>query len=98
MLVIVGFVCTLHKDGMFQRDFKTNSNPTCIAATGDNHLLITSWASDTVMVYTLGGQLIHELGGSDSDPDKFCTPFGICVDDSEAVYIADFRNSHVQVF
>ena len=50
------------------------------------------------MVYTLGGQLIHELGGSDSDLDAFCTPFGICVDDSEAVYIADYRNSHVQVF
>ena len=42
MLVIVGFVCALYKDGMFQRDFKTNSNPTFIAATGDNHLLITS--------------------------------------------------------
>ena len=91
-------VCVCSKDGMFQRDFKTNSNSTCIAVTGDNHLLITSWASDTVMVYTLGGQLIHELGGSDSDPDKFRTSFGICVDDSGAVYIADFRNSRVQVF
>ena len=41
------------------------------------------------MVYTLGGQLVHELGGSDSDPGSLNGPYGICVDDSGAVYVAD---------
>ena len=91
-------VCVWSKEGSFQRDFKTKYVPTCIAATGDNHLLITSYSSNTVMVYTLGGQLVHEFGGYGSAPGKFRIPYGISVDDSGAVYVADFRKSCVQVF
>ena len=90
-------VCVWSKEGSFQRGFKTKYTPTYIAATGDNHLLITSY-SDTVMVYTLGGQLVHEFGGYGSDPGMFHTPYGICIDDSGAVYVVDFGNSRVQVF
>ena len=50
-------------------------------------LLITSFAFDTVMVYTLGGQLVHELGGSGPDPGRLDGPYGICVEDSGAVYV-----------
>ena len=97
-------VCVWFKEGSFQRDFTTRYAPTFIAATGDNHLLITSgtsitsFSSDTVMVYTLGGQLVHEFGGRGSDPGRFSIPYGICVDDSGAVYVADFGNYRVQVF
>ena len=86
------------KEGSFQRDFKTKYDPTCIAATADNHLLITSYPSTNVMVYTLEGQVVHEFGGRGSDPGRFSVPFGICVDDSGAVYVADCGNSRVQVF
>ena len=71
---------------------------TDVAATGDNYLLITSYSTDTVMVYTLGGQLVHEFGGSSSDLGKFRGPYGICVDSSGAVYVADYGNRRVQVF
>ena len=91
-------ICVWSKEGMLQRDFKSKYAPTCIAATGDNHLLITSWDSNTVMVYTLGGQLVHEFGGRGSDPGRFVRPYGICVDDSGAVYVADYGNRRVQVF
>ena len=91
-------VCVWSKEGSFQRDFKTKYTPTCIAATGDNHLLITSYSYNTVMVYMLGGQLFHESGARGSDPGRFDGPNGICVDDSGAVYMADIRNSRVQVF
>ncbi len=91
-------VCVWSKEGSFQRDCKTKYAPTCIAATADNHLLITACASHTVMVYTLGGQLVHEFGGRGSDPGKFKGPNGICVDESGAVYAADFLNSRMQVF
>ena len=91
-------ICVWSKEGMLQRDFKTKYAPTCIAATGNNHLLITSWDSDTVMVYTLGGQLVHEFGGYGPGPGKFDQPYGICIDDSGAVYVADYGNSCVQIF
>ena len=91
-------VCVWSKEGSFQRDFKTKYTPTYIAATGDNHLLITSCTSNTVMVYTLGGQLVHEFGGRGSDPGRFKGPYGICVDDSGAVYVADYGNCRVQFF
>ena len=91
-------VCLWSKEGSFQRDFKTKYAPTCIAATADNHLLITSGTSNTLMVYMLGGALVHEFGGRGSDPGRFNGPHGICVDDSGAVYAADFLNSRVQVF
>ena len=91
-------VCVWSRKGSFQRDFKTKYVPTYIVATGDNHLLITSCSSDTVMVYTLGGQLVHEFGESGSNPGRFNGPFGICVDDSGAVYVVDFGNKRVQVF
>ena len=91
-------VCVWSNKGSFQRDFKTKDASTCIAATGDNHLLITSFAFDTVMVYTLGGQLIHEFGWYGSALGRFNQPYGICVDDSGAVYVADIGNKRVQVF
>ena len=93
-----GRVCVWSKEGSFQREFETKYVPSYIAATGDNHLLITSCISDTVMVYTLGGQLVHEFGGRGSDPGRFKGPVGICVDDSGAVYVADYGNCRVQVF
>ena len=92
-----GRVCVWSKEGSFRRDFKTEYEPN-IAATGDNHLLITSFSSDTVMVYTLKGQLVHEFGGRGSDPGRFNGACGICVDDSGAVYAVDYLNSRVQVF
>ena len=91
-------VCVWSKGGIFMRYFQTKCTPTCIAATGDNHLVITSHYSHTVMVYTVGGQLVHEFGGRGSDPGRFSEPDGICVDESGLVYVADYYNSRVQVF
>ena len=91
-------VCVWSKEGTFQRDFMTKYDPWYIAATGDNHLVITLSSSNIVMVYTLGGQLVHEFGGYGSDPGRFNAPYGICVDDSGLVYVADCFNSRVQVF
>ena len=91
-------VAVWSKEGSFQGDFKTKYSPTSIAATGDNHLLITSWSSDTVMVYMLGGQLVHDFGWRGSHLGRFNGPYGICVDHSGAVYVADCFNTRVQVF
>ena len=91
-------VCVWSKKGTFKRDFITKYYPTWIDATADNHLLITSFLSHTVMVYTLDGQLVHEFGGRGSDPGRFNAPLGICVDNDGLVYVADCSNQRVQVF
>ena len=91
-------VCVLSKEGNFKRYFQPKYDPTCIAATSDNHLLITSFFSNIVMVYTLEGELVHEFGGEGSHPGRFNGPKGICVDDIGVVYVADYGNYRVQVF
>ena len=88
----------LSRKGAFQREFKTKYDPFYIAATGDNHLVITSYSSNAVMVYTLGGQLFRVFGGRGSGLGRFNAPCGICIDDSGLVYVADWGNRRVQVF
>ena len=90
-------VCVWFEEGTFKRDFKTKYPPTCIAATGDNHLVITS-SSHIVMVYTVEGELVHEFGGRGSGLGRFDKPLGICVGADGLVYVADYRNHCVQVF
>ena len=82
-------VCVWSKEGTFQRDFKTKYDP---------YYMVASFTSSTVMVYTLGGQLVHEFGGRGSDLGRFNAPYGICGDDSGLVYVAEYYNSCVQVF
>ena len=86
------------KEGTFKRQFKPKYDPLYITATNDNHLLITSYSSHTVMMYTLKGKLIHQFGAQGSDPGRFNLPYGICVDDNELVYVVDYGNNRVQVF
>ena len=90
-------VCVWSADGTFERDFETKYDPNYIAATSDNHLLITS-TSNIVMVCTLEGDLIHQFGAKGTTPGMFDHPWGICVDDNGLVYVADMGNKRVQVF
>ena len=86
------------KDGAFMRNFKPKYAPSCIAATSDNHLVITSYMSDTVMVYTLEGELVHEFGGTGSGLGRFNGPWGICIDADGLVYVVEENNNRLQVF
>ena len=91
-------VCVWSKEGTFKRYFKTKCRPTCIAATSDKHLLITSYHSNTVMVYTLEGELINQFVAKGSQPGRFNGCWGICINNSGVVYVADAANNRVQVF
>ena len=91
-------VCVWSKQCTFVRHFKTLHPPYFAAATSDNHLLVTSYVSDAVMVYTLDGDLVHQLGGRGKDEGEFRHPEGICIDDDGLVYIADCDNRRIQVF
>ena len=91
-------ICISSKKGCFDREFKPKYDPHKIAATIDNYLLITSLYSNTLMVCTLEGELVHQFGKEGSDPGRFNKPCGICVDDNELVFVADRLNKRVQVF
>ena len=92
-------VCVWSKEGNFRRHFPCKYTPRYIATTIDNHLLITSHSSHTVMVYTLEGELIHQFGAQGSDPGRFSRPWSICVhNDSGVVYVVDNGNRRIQVF
>ena len=91
-------ICVWSKEGTFKRDFKTKCTPTCIAATSDDHLLVTSCSSSTVMVYTLEGELINQFGAEGSQAGMFNSCWGICINNSGVVYVADAANNRVQVF
>ena len=91
-------VCVWSKQCTYVRCFKTLLAPYFAAATSDNHLLVTSYVSDAVMVYTLEGRLVHQLGGRGNDEGKFRHPQGICIDDNGLVYVADSYNRRIQVF
>ena len=92
-------VCVWSKDGHFQREFVTKYVPFYITATRDNHLLITSYSSNIVMVYTLKGELVHIFGEKGSRPGSFNGCRGICINNNTGrVYIADYFNKRVQVF
>ena len=95
---VIKRVSVWSKEGTFKRAFQPKYVPTCIAATSDNHLLITSYMFNTAMVYTLEGELVHEFGRKGSHPGRFDGPLGICVDDNGVVYVADCYNKRVQVF
>ena len=89
------------KEGIFKTTFEPKCSPTCIATTNDNHLLITSEYSHSVMVYTLDGKLIHQFGGKGRDHGKFNVPCGVCVHDDSGlvyVYVVDRDNHRIQVF
>ena len=86
------------KEGMFVRRFKVKYAPYGIAAASENHLAISSYCSNTVMVYTLDGEHVHEFGEKGSEPGMFNGPLGICVNVSGVICVADFVNKRVQVF
>ena len=94
-------ICAWSKVGQFERSMKPQYAPSYVAATNDNHLLITSHSSHVVMVYTLEGELVHLFGWQGSDPGRFCHPQGICIDYTGSrglVYVVDNGNYRIQIF
>ena len=91
-------ICVYGKDGKFIRKFTTTYKPTCIDATDCGHLIVSSFVSHNVMVYTTGGDLVHVLGERGSELGQFDCPTGVLVDSDGLIYIADCDNHRIQVF
>ena len=94
-----GRICVYDKDGKFIAKFPTtNHRPNCIDATDCGHLIVSSLLSDTVMIYTTEGDLVHVFGEQGSGLGQFRRPTGVSVDSDGLIYIADCFNHRVQVF
>ena len=91
-------ICVYNKDGTFIRKFHTTYKPWCIDATDCGHLIVTSSLYHKVMIYTIGGYLIHVFGEHGSGLGQFDGPTGVSVDSDGLIYIADNGNNRIQVF
>ena len=91
-------ICAYDKDVKFIRKFTTTYNPYCIDATDCGHLIVSSWWSNKVMIYTTGGDLVHVFGELGSELGQFNRPTGVSVDSDGLIYIADCCNNRIQVF
>ena len=92
------YVFTRH--GQFLRSFETLHEPTCIATSHSGHVLVTSFSSSSVVVYTREGDVVHEFGGYSASRDhrQLWSPWGVVVTLEGAVYVADCKNGRILVF
>ena len=91
-------ICVYDKDGEFSSKFTTTHKPYRVAATDCGHLIVSSWWSHKIMIYTTGGDLVHVFGEHGSGLGQFRSPIGVSVDSDGLIYIADYGNSRIQVF
>ena len=92
-------ICVYDKDGKFipNQKFTTTYKPYYIDATDCGHLIVSSWVSGKVMIYTTGGDLVHVFGERGSRLGQFGHPVGVSVDSDGLIYIADCGNHPIQV-
>ncbi len=72
-----------------------------VNATGHVFVLLSNSAgggSGYVQVYDPGGTFLFQWGGAGSNPGQFAEPYGIAINATGHVYVADNRNFRVQVF
>ena len=91
-------ICVYDKDGKFIRKFPTTCKPTCIDATDCGRLIVSSWSSHKVMIYTTGGCFVHMFGERGCRFGQFCGLYGVFVDGDRLIYIADYDNHRIQIF
>ena len=91
-------ICVYDKDGKFIRKFTTTYKPWGIDATDCGHLIVSSYWSHKVMIYTTGGDVVHIFGKQGSELGQFDSPSGVLVDSDGLIHIADYGNHRIQAF
>ncbi len=69
-----------------------------IATKSGQHLAVTHFASHTMVIYTLTGEVVRTIGKQGSEQGELSYPFGVAVDDDGRLWVADNGNSRVQCF
>ena len=91
-------ICVYDKNGKLIRNLITMYEPRSIDATDCGQLIVSSYESDEVAVYTTGGDLVHVFGEYGSEFGQFDHPFGVSVDSDGLIYIADSCNHRIEMF
>jgi DNA-binding beta-propeller fold protein YncE len=78
------------------KDFKLDA-PIAITTNGTN-LYITNSGNNEIIITDRSGDFIKKIGGTGTSPGKFNYPVDIDHDVTGNIFIADFRNSRVQIF
>lgn len=79
-------------------DSAVPTTSTGIALDSRLNLYVSNLAGSTVRVYGANGTLIHTLGRQGFAAEEFNAPSGLWLDPAYRLYIADTKNSRVQIF
>ena len=90
-------------DGQFNAPFGLALGPSGYvyvtgAHVGDHSSGAHGRATHRVQVFSADGTFVTKWGTLGSDDGQFSSPFGIAVDPSGTIYVADHANDRIQVF
>jgi DNA-binding beta-propeller fold protein YncE len=69
-----------------------------LALDSSGNMYLTNPLTSTVEIFASGGQLLGTFGRPGIDNGSFNGPFGIWIDSSDRIYVADTLNRRVQMF
>ena len=86
----------IQKDGLFD-------NPYGIAISSTDHIYVSDLTNNRIQIFDSNGQYVDqfgaEFGGKGGGKDgQFFNPAGIAIDSNDNIYVADSKNSRVQIF
>lgn len=92
-------------DGKFQFQFGQRGEgagefnfPTCAAADGQGHLLVTDTMNCRVQVFDLHGKFLSQFGSNGDTSGHFARPKGIAADSAGRIYVVDALFGNFQIF
>jgi len=62
----------------------------------NQQLYVADYFSDTIKIYTLGGEFVRAVGQGGDGPAQFNAPGGVAVSGNGNIYVADFVNQRIQ--
>jgi tripartite motif-containing protein 2/3/tripartite motif-containing protein 71 len=99
-----GRIQVFTEDGKFLRLIgnkgagKGELNGPAMITISENELYVSEKSNHRVSVFTTQGDYLTSFGTQGNGPQRFQNPYGIAVDQSGMVYVADFGNNRIQVF
>ncbi len=91
---VVGF----KPDGTFISQFTPAHAPTGLYVDNKGNFFITTVDDNKVYIYSSSGKLIKSFGGGGRAVGKFWIPYGVTVDYSGNILVADTENGRIQAF
>jgi len=72
--------------------------PTCLAADGRGHVLVTDTMNCRVEVFDLAGHFVSQFGTNGDAPGCFARPKGVAADPAGDIYVVDALFDNFQIF